>query len=390
MKRNMDELLKQSLTPAQSPDPWLNQHILCQAKEMETMTKKTKRIPAAAAGICILLLGSVTALAAWEHLNPAQVAEHLEDTELAEAFQREDALYLDETQAFSDYKVTLLGAAAGKDLSSFLAEDDQGKTLDDMLYTVVAIEKTDGTPMPAAGDAGYEPFFVSSYISGLNPAQYNAMTMGGVYQEFVQEGILYRLFEISNLEIFADRTVYVGVSTGTFYDSEAYSYDEASGLLSRNESYDGVNALFTLPLDTAKADAEAANAFLENLEASWHSSDSVTEIEEDAEITQWYAKVSTGNLTDYAQLVESTVQECTADEDGVYAYSWEYEGASGSGTFTEEFLNDAVPGEPMMLGYSYSDGLEDLVLETCTRNEDSSVTFALYTPLLVILETSAE
>ena len=49
MKKNLDVLLKQALTPTQKPDVRLNQNILRQVKETNSMdSKKAGRIPAAA------------------------------------------------------------------------------------------------------------------------------------------------------------------------------------------------------------------------------------------------------------------------------------------------------------------------------------------------------
>lgn len=39
-----------------------------------------------------------------------------------------------------------------------------------------------------------------------------------------------------------------------------------SGKISRSEAYDGCNALFTLPLDRAKADPEKAESYLRSLD----------------------------------------------------------------------------------------------------------------------------
>ena len=68
MKRDLDTLLKQALTPTMEPDRRLNQGILRQVKENKTMDmKKVRRIPAAAVAAAIVLgAGSVTAYASWK------------------------------------------------------------------------------------------------------------------------------------------------------------------------------------------------------------------------------------------------------------------------------------------------------------------------------------
>ena len=46
-----------------------------------------------------------------------------------------------------------------------------------------------------------------------DPNKYSIMTMGGSYSEFVRGGIQYRILETDNIEMFADRGIYVGVTS---------------------------------------------------------------------------------------------------------------------------------------------------------------------------------
>ncbi len=271
-KADMDQLLKQALSPQEEPNRQLNQNILRQAKEREEMGKKYfGRIPATAMiAAAVLLAGSVTAVAAWKYLTPDKVAEVMENEGLAAAFQGDDAIFINETQEYGNYKVTLLGIVSGKSLSEYLSEDEAGNCTvhDDRTYAVTAIENADGSPRPAVSDEDYgkDPFFVSPLIEGQDPAWFNSVTMNGGYGESVENGIQYRITETDNVEIFADRPLYLAVNSGTFYDQGAYQYDEKSGKISRNEAYDGVNALFSLPLDASKADREAADAYIRQIE----------------------------------------------------------------------------------------------------------------------------
>lgn len=390
MKKNMDDLLKQALSSKTEPAEQLNRRILQQAEERAYMAKQKKknRIPAAVlAAAFTLVIGSTAVYAGWKYLAPEQVADEVEDQKLMEAFAGPDAVSVNETQESGGFQVTLLGSVAGKHISDYLTQDDQGALKDDMIYTVVAIERADGTPMPDTGDDAYgeEPFYASCYIKGLDPAKYSIVSMGGGYTDFVQDGILYRLLEMDNVEIFADRGIYVGVSSGTFYDSEAYTYDEQTGALRRNEDYPGVNALFTLPLDPSKADPEAADAYLEDLEASWEEDgEELPKSGEDLDVDEWYAKVQEamkeGNIDAYAERVEDTVKVCTPDADGTFEYSYDL-GDDGSGYYmneVKELFPDGTPGSMNSLGYSYSLGLQDLRLCAAVLNEDGTVTCAVY------------
>ena len=176
MKKDIDRILKQALAPEEEPDRWLNQNIIHRAEEMTQMkNRKTSRVPAAILAASItLMIGSAAVFAAARYLNPVQVAQRMEDQKLMEAFQGKDAVLVNETQEYGGYRITLLGAVSGKNISQFLSKDNQGQVLEDRFYAAVAIERADGTPMPDTSDPTYgdEEFYVSPYIKGLEPWNY--------------------------------------------------------------------------------------------------------------------------------------------------------------------------------------------------------------------------
>ena len=383
MKKNIDNILKQALTPTDEPNFWLNQKILNQTKETVKMrNRRAKRIPAIVLSAAIILsIGSITTYAAWKYLTPDRVAEVVENKKLTDAFKSKNAISVNETQSYDGFDVTLLGVVSGVDISESVAEVD-GTIDNNKTYAVVAIKYSDGTPMPHTSEDEYGDlsFLVSPLIKGYNPNQYNAVTMRGGYQDIVQDGILYRIGECDNVEMFADNDLYLCVSDGTFYNQEAYNYDEATGEISRNSSYDGVNALFNLPLDKSKADPKAVEAYIKNMEAEQENPD-----ESDVEVTEmdeWISKITPENIDEYAVRVEETVQELKPDKDGYLYTEFEYNGSSGSlmNLFSDMFP-DAKIGMSKGIGASYSDGgLDDLILQTFTLNEDGTVTFAIYVP----------
>ena len=122
--------------------------------------------------------------------------------------------------------------------------------------------------MPGTLDDAYdeEQFLVSPYISGYDPKWVNIFSLRGGYYAFVENGVHYRLMDTRNIEVFADHTLYIGVSEGTFYNLDAYLFDPETGEISRNESFDGLNALFTLSIDPAKADSEKANEIIQRID----------------------------------------------------------------------------------------------------------------------------
>lgn len=353
-----------------------------------------KKYPAIAVAACLTLaFCSITGFAAYKYFTPSQMAEELNDDKLAEAFAGENAVLVNETQEFGDYKITFLGIAGGKDISKFMETKD-GNILDERMYIATAIERKDGTPMPDTQDDDYgkEPFFGSLYIGGLNPNEYNAMTMHGGYSEFVQDGIAYRMTEMNNVEMFADKGIYFGVNSGSFYEAEAFRFNEATGEITRNENFDGVNALFTVPIDKSKGDPAAAEAFLRELQAEWDApQEPMEQSEADLAVEDWMETVTKMNeektltkefMDQYATVVGSTVQVLKIEGNEVpYAYDLGDEGGGGSGTAFLDMLfeKDAAPGTMGLLGYSYSeDGLADLEIDTMTLNGDGTVTFAVY------------
>ena len=389
MKNEMDELLKSVLAPSMEPKAELNQKVLGLVKENESMKKETKYVKrrfsvAALTAVLVFAFGSVTVMAAYHYLSPDKVAAELQDEGLKDAFKGEEAVLVQETQECGEYYISLLGSVAGKNLSDYLAGETNGIE-GDRIYTVVAIEKKDGTPMPdtSADEYGGLPFFVSHYVKGLDPKKYNAVSMGGGYQEFVRDGIMYRVLDMENVEMFADRGIYVGVSSGTFYEADAYIYDENTGIMTPNEKFDGVNALFVLPLSQEKADPAAAQKYLEEFETSEETPDEAGMMTDKA-VEEFINKVTPQNLDEYVKPIEGTKQVCKPDEDGIFAYSWETEHDSGNGMDeVDNLFPEKNPGIRAIGGFSYSeDGLKSMTLTVFTLNEDGTVTFEVYQPIL--------
>ncbi len=378
MKREIDEILKQALAPTEEPDFWLNQRIFNQERERTTMNRRnTKRIPAVIlASALVIGAGSVSAYAAWKYLSPENVAERINDKGLADAFTEEDAVVINETQSYGGYQVTLLGVISGSKLSDYAEE---GALSEEKTYSVVAIEKEDGTPMAEVKDNDYgkTDFFVSPLIKGYNPNQYNVATMGGGYSDIVENGVLYRLSVCDNVEIFADQKLYLCVQDETFYQEKGYVYNEATGEITRNETYDGLNALFELPLDESKADAAAVESYLQQMELA---AEEETEIEK-TEVDEWMEKITPENIDEYAVRVESTVKVITPNEKGEIPYSYEIEGRGGATgvAVVKDLFPEGEIGMCERISYAYSD-MDTLVMDTFTLNKDGTVTFAAYIP----------
>lgn len=343
--KQIDMLLKQVLSVTKEPDDLLNQTIISKAKERNAMSKK-RRMPMVAAAALIILALSGTALAASRFLGTEKVAEKFEDYKLADAFKGKDAVSINKTVQSGQYDITLLGIVSGTEISDYIATGDE-EILSDRTYAVVAIANTDGTPMPSTSDENYgqEPFFVSPLIKGLKPWQYNIATMNGVYQDFVEDGILYRLMECNNVEMFADRGIYLCVSDTTFYSVDAYDYDELTGEIAPNSEYAGINVLFDLPIDISKANREKADAYINEMEAGQNEKDLKDEDEINERVDTPALKNAEGDVEERVAagtLLKDSVMELTADVDGAATYT--YEAKDGSGVNLYVILEDIFAG----------------------------------------------
>lgn len=268
MDKKFDDALRHALTPNDEAEFGLNRKILNQIEKQGTMPGRQRRkLPAAAIlAAFVLCVSSVTVYAAWKYMLPSNVAENMQDTKLAQAFLSDETLIINETQNYGVYRVTLLSIVSGEMLSEY-PHYKNGSIAADRTYAVIAVEKANGAPMPDTSEDNYGELeiFASLLIGGYDPAFYNIASMSGNYTDMTEDGILYRLLECDNVEIFADHDLYLCVSEGVFYHTAAYCYDKLTGKISRNENYIGLNALFDLPVDRSKADPEKAADYMASL-----------------------------------------------------------------------------------------------------------------------------
>ncbi|GAA4655027.1 hypothetical protein GCM10023142_21650 [Anaerocolumna aminovalerica] len=271
---DIDKILKATLSPSECPSEELNQKILNQIKESGKIKMKSKKIlMAASIALCVLLLPT-SIYAAYKYLSPKEAAVEVGDNLLSEAFEK-DGKEVIQTVTDGEYKVTYLGHVSGKSISERVASS--WELHPERTYVAVAIEKADGTDMSENFE---ESLFVTPLIQGLKPWQYNIASMNGGYVADVIDGVHYRIIECDNVEVFADRNLYLAVSDTIFYSTEAFNYDETTGLITVNEDYKGTNVLFPMELDPAKADSKKAQEYLEQLEKEWNPTEEIDNREE--------------------------------------------------------------------------------------------------------------
>lgn len=365
--------------------------------EMKEFNKKRKMPMAAAVAAAVLVLSGVTAMAASGLLTGKSIGERLEDRRLGEALEAQTGQDVLASVEQGGYRFSLVAIASGRDLSEWLTSAD-GEIENDRTYAAVAIQRSDGEAFAPWDDvkALGEDFYVSPYIQGCDPAWVNINTLGGGYSAFMENGVYYRVIETTNLTPFADREVYVGISSGSLYDSDAFLYDplSGSGAITPNPDFDGVSVLMTLPLDKSLADKDAADEILSRIEAMrrGESTDddaddaadvaekTEAEVRADAEVAAFMEKLTPENLADYAEPVAGTKETAPPSSDGYVAFSYELEsGAAGEGLVAmDDLFPDGKTGMSENFDYNYSEGVSDLLISTYTLNDDGTVTFELY------------
>ena len=398
MSDNFDLLVKDALSGRNNPDPDLNRQIIVKSKEKSQMRNQNRirKASVAAACMCLLAAGSITAYAAYHYLSPAQVAEQVSDNgALAEAFEGEDAILINETQQSNGYNITLLGLVSGKDLELCVPEDISSNLSDVRTYAAIAIAKSDGTEME------YRNLCISPLINGVDWFVVNNATMDVSLTWFKQDGVVYELVECDDLQVFADRGVQLGVVDDFGNESSAFYMDTQSGEYRRNADYEGTNALFTLPLDKSKADAKEAEAYLNALEHNEENDQEIAENEAEKMTSAWDTEmdqisefidtITMDNIDDYFIRDEATVFTAKPDENGWIDFGSRYnkeedylmEGGSGYISYWIDNEEDFRIG-----GFGVS-GMGDegdarkldmsgLQMNVITRNEDGSFTKAVY------------
>ena len=370
--RNIDELLRLSLAQTEGPSFELNQSIKNKIEEHTNMQINLRKlIPIPLLVIILTLLMSFSVFAAWKILSPNEVAQKLDDNSLTIAFQSKDGIEINETITSEGYNISFLGVVSGEGISDF--KGSAHEIYPDRTYAIVAISMDDGSPMPATSDYEYGKvsFFVSPLIKGEKPWLYNIVTMNGSYSELVINGVMYRLIECDDVEIFADRGLYLCVSSTSFFSREAYNYNEDTGEVSPNPHFDGVNVLFDLPLDSSKANPKEAEKYLQDL-----YSDESTVSNTDAR-DELLSPEYIDSLMESAILIPESVKEVSYTNTGSMVY--EYDGSKTVCDVRWIFPEDFVG---MSEATIISEGEKEIRIRRFNRDENGVITGMVYKVLV--------
>ncbi len=272
---NLNEFEEKIKAHGQDVKKYITPPFDIEREELNDMKKSRKITTSFLLSAAIICLLAVTVFAAYNYLTAKQVADKFDNHILAENF--EDSDMSGEVITDGKYKAVILGITSGKNISEF--ESSSWEVFPDRTYIAAAVEKTDKSAMTYDDE-----ILVTPLIEGLRPWQYNIFTMNGGRQSQIIDGVLYTIVEFDSIEYFADRHIYLAILDQTFYSTEAYNYDEETGLMSINESYDGTNILFDLKVDKSKADPIKAAEYLAKIDAMReddnYEEDSDTEDEE--------------------------------------------------------------------------------------------------------------
>lgn len=290
--------------------------------------------------VAVLVLtsgGGVYAAMKWKTANEA--ADMLGDKKLAEAFGKQESdMTVEEA---GDYRVVLLGVVSGEDITDKIFTSDDGIETD-RSYAAVAIEKLDGSEMTYDDE-----IMVSPLIQGMKPWQFNIATTNGGACSKIVDGIEYRIADMDNIEIFGDREIYLAVTDNGFNFADGYTYNDDTGIIARNEAYEGLNLLFKLSCDPSKADSAAADAYLKSMEEEMSSSEETSESENDTdeasgeENVEWITGENIVGFNAEAVKEKGTFYKdipLTADKNGDISYKLEFEEGSAKIKIPEDVM----------------------------------------------------
>ncbi len=216
--------------------------------------KKTVKIIAVAAAIISLLAISVFAISVL--LTPGEVAKYFGNDEVAQAFENGEAQVINQTVEDSGYIFTLEGIAPGKALEYIdSVEVDVNRT-----YVVVAMQKADGSEITYDDSVTFIPFF-----EGYDPWKVNGLHLGGASaSKTIQNNVLYYLWDFTDLQVFADRKIYLAGFGGIAPGPDKFVLN-ADGSIGFADEYTGIKVMFEIQLDASKANPEKANKMIENM-----------------------------------------------------------------------------------------------------------------------------
>ncbi len=397
---NEKDFLKKALSDEIADKNAIYEQILLSANTTQDRSIKMrsiKRVLIAAA--CISLVG-ITTFASVRLLSARQVAEELEFTDqsgetvdhFSKPFTLDSAVDVQQMQTDNGLNITFLGFAHGEGIDNADLNADPNKT-----YVVIAVENADGTAIT-------QEFFeqgmmvVSPFIKGYNPGLHNAFTLGANGSGTLIDGVMYQLMEIDTIEYFANETLYLGVSD-CIPNNNVFMLNETNGEITANTNYEGLNVLFDLPIDTAKADDAKVQEYFSNYEKQgnleepekprnemsyedfyeMHISRGLSE--EEAEIlaqfetaSQKIQELTIDEVREKGELVHEDV--ATANSIGMFAMPLSDGEDRGSSAISMLTFDEMKLGEPVL--NAIGGGAEELYVDILEKISDTELKYSVY------------
>lgn len=318
----MDHKVKQAYEDIQMSDEAkdrIHANILASDPEQNKGKLYQPYLAKVAVFVICLLVCSGTVYAAYHLLSAGEAALKLGDEKLADKFSElsHDVVF----QENGTFRSAYLGEVSGKNLSQYEIDAEEEKT-----YFVMAIERIDGQKIT------YEDnnILVSPFVRGIAPWQFNIFFMGGASTGQIIDDVLYMIYDCGNLELFADKGVYLGVTDGV-PSVESYQYDPQTGIISRNTEYGGLNLLFELELDPSRANPQKAEEYLQSLGVMDSEGESM---EDEPDISSDFDKEvflqnghqdleNPGEMIAKSTLIEESVTILQENEDGFLEYVYD-------------------------------------------------------------------
>lgn len=219
-------------------------------KEKYIMNKSVNKVAKflLVAALIIAFL-SFAAFAISKLLSAGEVAERLGENQLANSFNGQSI----EVESVTDkgYTVSFLGIVKG-------AKFESNEIKSDCSYYVISVASSDGSPLSLVEG---NPLGMSVIIEGYPTWKINTWSLNTSASGLEENGILYYLYDCENLEIFADKNVLLAVYEGLFPSVDIITM-RPDGTFEFAEDYNGFEAMFRIPIDSSKANPEAANKIL--------------------------------------------------------------------------------------------------------------------------------
>lgn len=225
-------------------------------RKEKTVMKKPVKILIAAALIIVVI--SVTAFAISNLLSARDVADHFGESQVADSFGQQG--YEIESVTDNGYTVSFLGMVKGERFESKSIKSDCS-------YYVVSVASEDGSALSVVDG---NPLGMSIIIEGYPAWKINTWSLNTSANGMEENGVLYYLYDCENLEIFADKNVYLAVYEGFVPGLDIITMN-SDGTFEFAEGYNGFKAMFRIPLDPSKANPEAANEILKEYFAEENS-----------------------------------------------------------------------------------------------------------------------